>query len=89
MTRGWDRKYFDEAVSIHFVLDASPYGLGGVAYIDGVPVAFFWSDLTEHDEHNTNINEATAVSAVLGVPRCTSGYPLLLEYLGISKELSS
>ena len=55
LTRGRDRKYFDEAVSIRFVLDASPYGLGGVAYIDRVPIAFFWSDLTEHDEHNTTV----------------------------------
>ena len=50
MTRVWDRSYFDDAVNLHFVLDASPYGLGGVAYVDGVHVEFFWSDLTEHDE---------------------------------------
>ena len=50
LTRTWHVDFFDEETNVHFVLDASPYGLGGVAYVNGVPEAFFHSDLTEHDE---------------------------------------
>ena len=35
---------------IAFLLDASPWGLGGVLIIGGIPVAWFASPLTTHDE---------------------------------------
>ena len=50
LIREWHANYFtQEGARICFVLDASPWGLGGILYVDGWPVGFFTSALTQDD----------------------------------------
>ena len=57
--------YFGESGHIEIYLDASPFGLGGVLCINGRPVTYFTSPLSEHDEriHNQTIGDSTGQQA--------------------------
>ena len=51
LTRTWTfTSWLNPQATLTMIMDASPFGLGGVAYVDGNPEAFFYSDLTETDE---------------------------------------
>jgi len=45
----WVDTYLNRGTQFELVLDASPWGLGGLLVRDGTIVAFFTSPLTEHD----------------------------------------
>ena len=56
--REWDvQSFFEDPPYVTFVLDASPWSLAGVLLLGGIPVTYFVSPLTHHDEiiHNFNI----------------------------------
>ena len=61
LSRTWDLRYYWASSRLHFVLDASPYGVGGVLYEDGVPIETFFDQLTEHDEriHQHKIRDSS------------------------------
>ena len=48
--REWHTSYISQdGANVIFVLDASPWGLGGILYVNGVPIAFVTSPLTQDD----------------------------------------
>ena len=57
--------YFGESDPIEVYLDASPFGLGGVLCINGIPVTFFTSKLDHHDEriHKQTIGDSAGQQA--------------------------
>ena len=46
---------FNRSTWVELVLDASPWGLGGVLVIDGIPIEYFSSPLTADDERNLRL----------------------------------
>ena len=51
LTREWHfAAYLQDAWELHFILDASPYGLGGVLIMNGQFIAWFSSPLSRFDE---------------------------------------
>ena len=53
--------YFTKAgEDVTFTVDASPFGIGGVLYVGGVPEAFFFDRLYEEDENMLHTERGSA-----------------------------
>ena len=61
LERTWMSDYFTSmGEDIKFTVDASPYGIGGVLYVRGLPEAFFYDKLHDEDEALLNTERGTA-----------------------------
>ena len=56
------RAHFCDAIKIDLLLDASPWGVGGVLVIDGLPHEYFASKLTKDDERILRLTIGTAAA---------------------------
>ena len=51
LVRQWQLSaYLSSSTDVVITFDASPWGLGGVVFVSGVPKEFFRSPITSHDE---------------------------------------